>query len=270
MLDFRRGCQVKLQLINFCSQLSLAQFLDEYVFVRGIELYLQVDVCRVVGLGRWRIGRKPIQLLLEALDAALQRNDLWVFGTIAATQNVPLLSFALDLVRQGVTDPPAPPCARDVLEFPKTPRYVRMIRLVEAQQPNALFGQVIYTVFTLGSCRYRVGPCDFRPDDGSPFFEVPEVCVNAHSLALFPLQAGFVRVPVLRQLVGILAYEIRKTIFSQEQFLLEAPAPTPAGLQALLERIAHRVGRHLERRGLLVRDAESAYLQWDGGEVLTN
>jgi hypothetical protein len=41
------------------------------------------------------------------------------------------------------------------------------------------------------------------------------------------------------------------------------PSPTPAGLQALLERITHRVGRHLERRGLLVRDAESANLQWD-------
>ena len=44
-------------------------------------------------------------------------------------------------------------------------------------------------------------------------------------------------------------------------------APSAAGLQALLERITHRVGRHLERRGLLVRDAESAYLQWDGGDA---
>ena len=41
------------------------------------------------------------------------------------------------------------------------------------------------------------------------------------------------------------------------------PAPTPTGLQVLLERITHRVGRHLEHRGLLVRDAESTYLQWD-------
>ena len=41
------------------------------------------------------------------------------------------------------------------------------------------------------------------------------------------------------------------------------PAPTPAALQELLERITHRVARHLERRGLLVRDAESTYLQWD-------
>jgi hypothetical protein len=41
------------------------------------------------------------------------------------------------------------------------------------------------------------------------------------------------------------------------------PSPTPAVLQALWERITHRVGRHLECRGLLVRDAESAHLQWD-------
>jgi hypothetical protein len=41
------------------------------------------------------------------------------------------------------------------------------------------------------------------------------------------------------------------------------PAATPAALQGLLERITHRVGRHLERRGLLLRDADSAYLQWD-------
>jgi len=40
-------------------------------------------------------------------------------------------------------------------------------------------------------------------------------------------------------------------------------APTPAALQGLLERISHRVGHHLERRGLLVRDAEQSYLQWE-------
>ena len=40
-------------------------------------------------------------------------------------------------------------------------------------------------------------------------------------------------------------------------------APTPAALTRLLEPIAHRVGRHLERRGLLVRDCEQSYLQWD-------
>jgi hypothetical protein len=35
----------------------------------------------------------------------------------------------------------------------------------------------------------------------------------------------------------------------------------------LVQRIASRVGRHLERRGLLVRDAENAWLDWDGEEV---
>ena len=44
------------------------------------------------------------------------------------------------------------------------------------------------------------------------------------------------------------------------------PAPMPAALQELLARIVRRVGHHLERRGLLVRDAESAYLQWDDGD----
>lgn len=36
------------------------------------------------------------------------------------------------------------------------------------------------------------------------------------------------------------------------------PAPTPVELTALLERIGHRVGHHLGRCGLLVRDAEQA------------
>jgi hypothetical protein len=36
--------------------------------------------------------------------------------------------------------------------------------------------------------------------------------------------------------------------------------PTPAELQALVERLAERVGRHLERRGILVRDSENSHL----------
>ena len=40
-------------------------------------------------------------------------------------------------------------------------------------------------------------------------------------------------------------------------------APTSSELQRLVERISERVGRHLERRGLLIRDADSAYLDWD-------
>lgn len=37
-------------------------------------------------------------------------------------------------------------------------------------------------------------------------------------------------------------------------------APTAAELEALLGRIVTRIARHLERRGLLVRDAENGYL----------
>jgi hypothetical protein len=44
-------------------------------------------------------------------------------------------------------------------------------------------------------------------------------------------------------------------------------APSLAELQALVERIAERIGRALERQGLLARDAESSYLELapDGG-----
>jgi hypothetical protein len=45
------------------------------------------------------------------------------------------------------------------------------------------------------------------------------------------------------------------------------PAPTSGELTALLERIVQRVGRHLERRGLLERDEEQAWLSEDGGEA---
>lgn len=38
------------------------------------------------------------------------------------------------------------------------------------------------------------------------------------------------------------------------------PSPTPAELDTLLQQITARVGRHLERRGLLVRDLESSHL----------
>ncbi len=34
-------------------------------------------------------------------------------------------------------------------------------------------------------------------------------------------------------------------------------------LTRLVEQISQRMGRHLERRGLLVRDCENAYLEWD-------
>ena len=45
------------------------------------------------------------------------------------------------------------------------------------------------------------------------------------------------------------------------------PAPTATDLQTLIERISERVGRHLERQGLLVRDAENAYLEWDAEQA---
>lgn len=44
------------------------------------------------------------------------------------------------------------------------------------------------------------------------------------------------------------------------------PAGTAAEMAALVQRISERVGRHLERRGLLVRDVESAWLDFDTEE----
>jgi hypothetical protein len=43
-----------------------------------------------------------------------------------------------------------------------------------------------------------------------------------------------------------------------------------AELQTLMQSIAERVGRHLERRGVLVRDAENGYLalEADGEDTL--
>ncbi len=37
----------------------------------------------------------------------------------------------------------------------------------------------------------------------------------------------------------------------------------------MVERISERVGRHLERRGPLIRDADSAYLDWDEDQAST-
>jgi hypothetical protein len=44
-------------------------------------------------------------------------------------------------------------------------------------------------------------------------------------------------------------------------------APTGADLTQLTHTIAHRVGRFLERQGLLERDAENSYLSGDGVEA---
>jgi hypothetical protein len=44
------------------------------------------------------------------------------------------------------------------------------------------------------------------------------------------------------------------------------PAPAPAELKGLVQRIAERIGRSLERSGLITRDIENAYLAFDPGE----
>ena len=43
-------------------------------------------------------------------------------------------------------------------------------------------------------------------------------------------------------------------------------APTPADLERLVHRRSRRIGRHLERRGLLVRDIENGYLAFDSSD----
>src|SRR5450755_4220077 len=40
-------------------------------------------------------------------------------------------------------------------------------------------------------------------------------------------------------------------------------APKPAELQALVQRISERIGRQLERQGMLVLDAESSHLAFE-------
>ena len=45
------------------------------------------------------------------------------------------------------------------------------------------------------------------------------------------------------------------------------PPPTVAALEKLVRGISERVGRALERQGLLVRDLESSFLTLDSAEV---
>ena len=47
----------------------------------------------------------------------------------------------------------------------------------------------------------------------------------------------------------------------------QVSAPTGAELTQLSHTIAHRVARHLERQGLLVRDEECSYLTADGLDI---
>jgi hypothetical protein len=44
-------------------------------------------------------------------------------------------------------------------------------------------------------------------------------------------------------------------------------APSRNELDALIERISHRVGRYLERAGLLVRDIDNSYLSLESAET---
>jgi hypothetical protein len=44
------------------------------------------------------------------------------------------------------------------------------------------------------------------------------------------------------------------------------PAPSPQELKRLVQRIAERIGRSLERSGLITRDIENAYLAFDPAE----
>ena len=44
------------------------------------------------------------------------------------------------------------------------------------------------------------------------------------------------------------------------------PSPSTEELNALVQRIAERIGRSLERSGLITRDIENAYLAFDPGE----
>ncbi len=44
------------------------------------------------------------------------------------------------------------------------------------------------------------------------------------------------------------------------------PAPSRAALESLVQTIAERIGRSLERAGLITRDIENAYLAFDPSE----
>ncbi len=56
------------------------------------------------------------------------------------------------------------------------------------------------------------------------------------------------------------------TLKNGRHHFLRVPPPTPAELDAILIMITTRIGRHLERRGLLVRDLQSSHLTRAPGE----
>ena len=74
------------------------------------------------------------------------------------------------------------------------------------------------------------------------------------------VHAAVRRHPPLLCLDGVYAL-----VDGQPQFQ-RVPPPTRAELDAILERITTRIGRHLERCGLLVRDAEASHLSREPGE----
>jgi hypothetical protein len=50
---------------------------------------------------------------------------------------------------------------------------------------------------------------------------------------------------------------------TEPPYFRRSSAPTREEIQALVQRLSERLGRHLERRGLLVRDAESSHLNFE-------
>jgi hypothetical protein len=56
---------------------------------------------------------------------------------------------------------------------------------------------------------------------------------------------------------GVYLTDAERPVFSR------VAAPTPRELQALVQQISERIGRRLERQGMLVRDAESSHLAFE-------
>jgi hypothetical protein len=54
----------------------------------------------------------------------------------------------------------------------------------------------------------------------------------------------------------------RVSVPGEAVYLRSVPPPTPEELQAVVQRISERIGRHLERQGILSRDAERSQLQF--------
>src|SRR5690606_19531942 len=78
------------------------------------------------------------------------------------------------------------------------------------------------------------------------------------------LEHGFLRVKCDScQAEKLVAFSCKRR--GQLRFV-PVPAPSEAELRRLVQRIAERIGRSLERSGLITRDIEDAYLAFDPGE----